>query len=178
MKHVDPARLIFIDETGCNIQLAPQYGWAPAGDRLVDRRPMSRIDNVTVVGALRLDGFLCHEKFVGALNTERWVSFVERTLRRHLYPGDIVVVDNLQIHKNIEAKQIIEREGAELVFLPPYSPELNPIELCWSLLKHHLRRLRERTTDGLLRGVWRGLMRVTDRHLRGWFGECGYHQPN
>ena len=171
MRTVDFSQLIFIDETGCNVKLTPEYGWAIRGERLVDRRPACRGKNLSVVGAIREDRVLCHEKFEGALNGDRWLHFVAKTLVPHLYPGDIVVVDNLRVHKNPDAIALIEAEGATLKFLPPYSPDMNPIELCWSFLKHHLRRLRERTMDGLRRGVWRAFMRVTGRHLRGWFDE-------
>lgn len=174
MKTVDASKLIFIDETGCNIQMALQYGWAPSGERLVDERPARRVENVTIVGAIRSDRFLCHSKFAGALNGARWVVFVRDTLVPHLRRGDFVVVDNLQVHKNLQARRLIEAVGASLVFLPPYSPELNPIEMCWSFVKHCLRRMRERSTQALKRAIWRVLMRVTTRHLSGWFAACGY----
>lgn len=173
-KKVDVERLIFIDETGCNVQLAPEYGWSARGERLVDRRPAVRGANLSVVGAIRIDSVLCHDKFDGALNTDRWISFVQKKLCPKLYPGDIVVVDNLSVHKNVVAHKMIADQGATLVFLPPYSPDMNPIELCWSLMKHHLRNLRERTLPDLRRGVWRALMRVTGRHLAGWFKHCGF----
>ena len=166
--------MIFIDETGCNVKLVPEYGWALRGERLVDRRPACRGKNLSVVGAIRQDRVLCHDKFEGALNGERWVKFVQKKLCRHLYPGDIVVFDNLAVHKNLEALALIEAEGATVKFLPPYSPDMNPIEMCWSFLKHYVRRLREVTIDGLRRAVRRVLKRVTGRHLDGWYGKCGF----
>jgi transposase len=174
MKKVDASKLIFIDETGCNTQLALLYGWAPSGDRLVDTRPCRRSKNITVVGAIRSDKFLCHAKFEAALNGARWVSFVREKLVPHLRAGDFVVLDNLQIHKNLQARRLIEAAGASLVFLPPYSPELNPIEMCWSFVKQWLRRMRERSSEALKRAIWRALLRVTTRHLSGWFDACGY----
>lgn len=169
MKAADLSRLIFIDETGCNVQLTREYGWSICGERVIDRRPGSRGRNLTVVGAIREDRVLCHEKFEGALNGKRWLAFVTKTLCPQLFPGDVVVLDNLRVHKNAEAIALIEAEGATVRFLPPYSPDMNPIEMCWSFVKHQLRGLRERTAAGLRRGVWRALMRVTGRHLRGWF---------
>lgn len=156
------------------MKLTPEHGWALSGERLVDSRPAVRGKNLSVVGAIRQDRVLCHDKFEGALNGERWVEFVRTKLCPQLYPGDIVLVDNLGVHKNAIAHQLIAAEGATLMFLPPYSPEMNPIELCWSLLKHHLRRLRERTIPDLRRAVWRCLMRVTGRHLAAWFKNCGF----
>ena len=171
MKGADFSQLVFIDETGCNVKLAPEYGWAIRGERLVDRRPACRGKNLSVVGAIRQDRVLCHDKFEGALNGARWRKFVATTLCPQLYPGNVVVLDNLRVHKDAQAIALIEAEGATVKFMPPYSPDMNPIELCWSFVKHHLRRLRERTMDGLRRGVWRALMRVTGRHLRAWFDE-------
>jgi len=113
------------------------------------------------------------------MDTQRWTNFVEEKLVPTLRDGDIVVLDNLAIHKNQCAKEAIERAGAQVVFLPPYSPEFNPIELCWSLLKHILRSIRATTTDALCRSVWRAFKKVSSRHLIGWFEECGYrNQPN
>jgi transposase len=174
LKTVDITKVVVIDETGCNIKLTPEYGWAIRGERLVDRRPACRGKNLSVVGAVRVDRVLCHDKFEGALNGERWLRFVEKTLCAHLYPGDIVLLDNLAIHKNTEAVALIEATGATVKFLPPYSPDLSPIEMCWSFVKHHLRRLRERDIPALRRGVWRVLMRVTGRHLAAWFEKCGF----
>ena len=179
LKTIALSKVIFIDETGCNVKMTPEYGWAVRGERLVDRRPACHGKNLTVVGAIREDRVLCHDKFEGTLNGDRWRQFVKKTLCPKIYPGDIVVVDNLRVHKDAEALALIRAEGAKVKFLPPYSPDLNPIELCWAFLKHQLRRLRERTIGGLRRGVWRGLMRVTGRHLRAWFREsCVNPQPN
>lgn len=178
MKTADFSRLVFIDETGCNLQLTPRYGWSVRGERLVDTRPAVRGKNLTVIGAIRQDRVLCHDKFEGALNSTRWFAFVDKVLCPVLYPGDTVVLDNLSVHKNADAVALIEAKGASVKFLPPYSPELNPIEMCWSFVKHVLRRLRERTLHGLRRGVWRALMRVTGRHLAAWFQACGFHQCN
>ena len=121
MKTADPDRLIFIDETGCNTLLVPEYGWSPRGERIVDHRPGRHGPNFSVVGAIRRDKLLCHDKFEGALNTARWVEFVEKKLCPTLLPGDSVVVDNPMVHKNKHARDLIEAEGAEFVFLPPYS---------------------------------------------------------
>jgi transposase len=171
---VDFTRVVVLDETGCNAQLTPEYGWAIRGERLVDRRPAARGKNLSVVGAVRVDRVLCHQEFEGALNAERWMEFVSKTLIPVMYPGDILLLDNLQIHKNIEALELIEAAGVEVKFLPAYSPDFSPIELCWSFLKHHVRRLRERSIPALRRAVWRSLLRVTGKHLRAWFAKCGF----
>jgi len=177
MGTVDPSRLVFIDETGCNVKLTPEYGWAPRGERLVDRRPANRGKNLTVVGAIGQDR-MCHTKFEGALNAERWIKFVSNHLCPRLKPGDIVVMDNLSVHKNKEARELIENEGAEIVFLPPYSPEFNPIELLWGFIKHLVRKLRARTVDALRNAISNSFLRVKMSSLRGWFSHCGYRAPS
>jgi hypothetical protein len=103
MKTADFSRLVFIDETGCNLQLTPRYGWSVRGERLVDTRPAVRGKNLTVIGAIRQDRVLCHDKFEGALNSTRWFAFVDKVLCPVLYPGDTVVLDTLSVHKNADA---------------------------------------------------------------------------
>jgi len=175
MTTTDSSRLVFLDETGCNIQLVPEYGWSMRGQRLIDRRPGGHWKNVSVVGAIRRDKVLCHSSFEGALNTARWLEFLEKKLCPTLNPGDIVVMDNLSVHKNSRGIELIREAGADVKFQPPYSPEFNPIELTWSFVKHVLRKLRATTTQLLKRGVWRALLRVTTRHLEGWFRHSGYN---
>lgn len=174
MKDVDPQRLVFLDETGCNLQLAPEHGWALRGERIFDRRPGGHWKNLSVVGAVRQDRVVCHQCIDGALNTERWLEFLEKKLCPNLYPGDIVVLDNLQVHKNARGLELIRATGAEVKFQPPYSPEYNPIELVWSFLKRILRKLRATTSPLLRRAVWRAFMRVRTRHLEAWFRHSGY----
>jgi putative transposase len=174
MRGVEPERLVFLDETGCNVLLAPERGWSLRGERLMDRRPGRHWQSISVVAAIRQDRVLCHQSMDGALNTERWLEFVEKKLCPTLFPGDILVLDNLKVHKNKRAIELIEATGAEVKFQPPYSPEYNPIELTWAFLKHVLRRLRARTSTALRKAVWRALLRVTPRHLAGWFKHSGY----
>ena len=178
MAEIDPARLIFIDESGCNIAMASAYGRAPSGQRVYDHKPGNWGENYSVVGAVRSDRVLCHQTFVGAVNGPRFVEFVRNRLCRRLYPGDVVVLDNLRAHYAPPVRELIEEQGARLVFLPPYSPDLSPIEPCWSFVKHHLRRLALRTKETLRYGIRNVLLRVRSDHLRGWFAHCGYAQRN
>lgn len=177
MASVDPARLIFIDESGCNVAMALNYGRAVRGERVLDSKPLRCGQNFSVVGAVRADRVLCHQTFLGPIDTERFVYFLRKRLCPRLYPGDIVVLDNLRQHHASIVRELIEAEGAELMFLPPYSPDLSPIEPCWSFVKHYLRKFALRTPEKLRRGIRNAFLRVCTKHLAGWFTHCGYHQP-
>jgi transposase len=171
--------IVSLDECGCNRHTVPQYGWAPAGTRAVATRGGQRGPNVTVVGAVRQDRVLCHEKFLGALNTERWESFVEHKLCPLLHEGNVVILDNLSVHKSPRALALIEETGAIPLFLPPYHPELNPIEECWALVKHYLRKLIAKGVGDVFECLRRALARIKSSQLRGWFEHAGYrNQPN
>jgi len=176
MAGIDPARLIFIDESGCNVAMASAHGRAPSGQRVFDHKPAKWGENFSVIGAVRNDRVLCHQTFVGPINGPRFVEYVRKRLCPRLLPGNIVVLDNLRPHHAPVVRELIEAEGAQLVFLPPYSPDFSPIEPCWSFVKHHLRRLGHRTTQALRRGIRNVFMRVRSDHLLGWFAHCGYPQ--
>lgn len=177
MASVDPGRLIFIDESGCNVSMALRYGRAVRGQRVIDTKPLKTGHNFSVVGAVRIDRVLCHQTFVGAIDTERFVDFVRKRLCPRIYAGDVVVMDNLRQHHAPLVRELIEAEGAELVFLPPYSPDLSPIEPCWSFVKHYLRKFALRTAERLRAGIRNAFLRVCPEHLVGWFAHCGYPQP-
>lgn len=166
--------LIFIDESGCNIAMTPSYGRAPRGQRVLDHKPANWGENLSVVGAIRADRVLAHQTFEGAVNGPRFVQFVRRRLIRRLYPGDVVVLDNLRAHYAPAVRELIESVGARLVFLPPYSPDFSPIEPCWSFIKQWLRSLKERVPERLKSAIVRAFQRVTPRHLTAWFHHCGY----
>jgi transposase len=172
MAGIDLDSVVFLDETGCNIQMARQHGWGLRGSHVYDYIPGSRGPNMTVVGAIRRDRVLCHEVFQGALNKEKWRSFVEKKLVPRLHPGQVLVLDNLQVHKDPASLDLLERSGVVVLFQPPYSPDLNPIELCWAFIKRHLRRMRQRVAANLAPAVRRALERVTTRLLEGWYQHC------
>lgn len=175
VKSIAPDRLIFIDESGCNIAMSPTYGRAPRGQRVIDHKPANWGQNVSIVGAVRADRVLAHQTFDGAVNGPKFIEFVRRRLVPRLYPGDVVVLDNLRAHHAPEVRSLVEETGARLLFLPPYSPDFSPIEPCWAFLKNWLRTLKERVPARLKAAIVRGLRRVTTRHLASWFIHCGYH---
>jgi transposase len=177
MAELSPKQLIFIDESGCNRAMALAYGRARGGERVYDRKPAHKGPNLSIIGAVRVDRVLCYQTVHGSINGARFVEFVRRCLCPNLYPGDVVVLDNLRLHHAPIVRELIEAEGARLIFLPPYSPELSPIEPCWSLVKHHLRKLAIRVAQKLPTAVRKAFLRVRSAHLFSWFRHCGYHQP-
>ena len=168
-------RLIFLDETGCNLNLARRYGRAPKGVRLVDKSvPRNTPPNRSLVGAMSHEGLLTSMELEGTIDGDAFFVFLENFLGPCLCHGDVVLMDNLSTHKSARMAQAITRRGAEVVFLPRYSPDFNPIEGAWSKLKAYLRKVAARTPKALDRALARGLARITAANARGWFQHAGY----
>lgn len=174
MPGLDPMRLVFIDETWAKTNMTRTHGYAPKGQRLVDAAPHGHWQTTTFVGALRADGFIAPLVLDGAINGEWFRAYVERVLVPELRPGDVVVLDNLGSHKTAGVRRAIEAAGCRLLFLPPYSPDLNPIENAFGKLKGLLRKAAERTVDGLWAAIGRLLDRFTAQECRNYFRHCGY----
>jgi len=147
---VDPTRLVFIDETWAKTNMAPLRGWCPRGARLRATAPFGHWKTMTFIAALRCDRIDAPCLFDGPINGEAFLAYVEGFLVPALQPGDIVVMDNLGSHRGRRIRQAIRRAGAKLLFLPKYSPDLNPIEQVFSKLKHLLRKAQARSYDALL----------------------------
>ena len=158
MPGLDPARLVFIDETWASTNMTRTRGRAPGGVRLVMAVPHGHWKTTTFVAGLRADGVIAPVVVDGAINGELFAAYVRQQLVPALRPGDVVVMDNLPCHKRAGVREAIERAGCRLLYLPPCSPDLNPIELAFSKLKSLLRRAGERTVEGL----WRLLGRLVD----------------
>lgn len=156
--------------------MATAYGRAPSGVRVADAKPANWGKNVTVVGAIRNDRVVCHTTFEGAMNKPRFIDFITDVLCPRLPRGAVVVLDNLRAHHAPEVRQAIEAVGANVLYLPPYSPDLNPIELCWFFAKAWLRRLAQRTGAGLRKAINNTMLRVRGDQLVGWFRHCGFGQ--
>jgi transposase len=171
---IDPTRLAFVDETGANTAMARRYGRAPRGQRVVGSVPQGHWKAVTLTAAIRIDGVGACLAFDGATNATTFEAYVQRCLVPTLRVGDIVVMDNLAAHQGQEIERLIRSAGAEVRFLPAYSPDLNPIELMFSKLKTYLRTAAKRTVDGLYEAMGDGLRRVIGRDIAGWFCSCGY----
>jgi transposase len=171
---IDPAKVVFIDETWAKTNLTRRYGRSPRGARVSEKTPCGRWETTTFLGALRAEGFIAPLTVEGALNGSMFRAWVEQHLVPVLEPGDIVVMDNLSSHKVTGVRQAIEAAGAELRYLPPYSPDLNPIELAFAKLKKLLRDGAERTVDKLWELCGRILDQFTEPECRNYFRHCGY----
>jgi transposase len=174
MPTLDPARLVFIDETWAKTNMARTRGYARRGQRLVDAAPYGHWHTTTFLGALTARGFIAPMVVDGAVNGAVFRAYVEQVLVPELRRGDVVVMDNLGSHTVAGVRQAIEGVGCRLLFLPPYSPDLNPIENAFSKLKGLLRKAAERTVDGLWSAIGRLLDCFTRRECRSYFRHCGY----
>jgi len=142
---VDPKRLVFIDETWAKTNMAPLRGWGPRGQRLIGKAPHGRWRTLTFLAALRCDRIDAPCLFDGPINGKKFLAYVEQFLAPTLRPGDIVILDNLGSHKGQAVRRAVRATGAKLLFLPPYSPDLNPIEQAFAKLKHWLRKAQARS---------------------------------
>jgi transposase len=149
-------------------------GRSPKGERLVCHAPHGHWRTTTMISSVRLDGSTACMTIEGATNTEVFQAYVREVLVPSLRPGDIVVMDNLGAHKNERTISLIEQAGAEVRFLPAYSPDLNPIEMMWSKVKALLRKSRARNHPDLLAAIASALAAVTPNDALGWFTSCGY----
>lgn len=152
------------------------YGRSLRGTRCHDSAPGGHWETVTVLSSIRLDGTTECIVFEGAVDRKMFDAYIEKVLSPSLIPGDIVVMDNLSAHKSDNAYNSIKRRQAELLFLPAYSPDLNPIEKMWSKMKQVLRGIKARNHDDLFAGVGKALSLVSANDAQGWFESCGYAQ--
>jgi transposase len=171
---LDPERLIFIDESGLSTKMARLRGWAPKGERCRCAVPHGHWKTVTFVGALTLGGFIAPMLLDGPMNGECFLAWVEQMLAPVLKPGDIVVMDNLPGHKVAGVRQAIEQRGASLLYLPPYSPDLNPIENGFAKLKAIVRKAAARTIDALEAAAADAISQFTPAECTNFFAHAGY----
>jgi transposase len=171
---IDPARLVFLDESGATTALARRYGRAPRGERVDAAVPHGHWKGVTLTAAVRLDGVGACLAFDGATNAACFETYIGACLAPTLRPGDIVVMDNLSCHKTAEVERLVRSVGAEVRYLPAYSPDFNPIEEMFSKLKEALRSAAARTVDALIEAMGDALRSVTPGDIFGWFNHCGY----
>lgn len=171
---IDPDRLVFIDETWTKTNMAPLRGWAPRGERLEAKVPHGHWKTSTFLAALRSDRVEAPWLLDGPINGESFLLYVEQLLVPTLKPGDIVIMDNLGSHKGKAVRQAIRAAGAKLLFLPKYSPDLNPIEQFFAKLKHHLRDAAERTYDAVCEAIGKILPTVSAVECRNYLANAGY----
>ena len=171
----DPGSLVFVDETGTHLAMTRRYGRAKRGQRVVAQVPRNPGPNVTLIAAMAVDGLLGELTITGAMDGDAFEAYVTRILVPQLWPGDLVIWDNLSVHKRKRARIWVEAAGAEVCFLPPYSPDFNPIELAFSKLKASLRQAGARTRADLDQAITAALHTITGQDARGWFAHAGYH---
>jgi transposase len=167
---IDPRRLVFVDECGANTAMTRTYGRAPAGQRVYSDGP-GGWDSITLTCGLRLGGAMAALAFPGATNTVKFEDYVAEVLVPELRPGDVVIWDNVKPHKSEEAIEAVEAAGARVVPLPPYSPDLTPIEEMFSKVKNVMRSFAARTTGAVYAAFASGLYDVTLEDIAGWFGD-------
>jgi transposase len=174
IQKIEPERLKFVDEAGSHRAMTRTLGRAPRGERVYDSVPRNRGRVTTMLGVLSWLGMEGLMTVVGGTTKKVFVQFTDGCLVPVLKPGDVVVLDNLAAHKAVEVRQAVEAVGARLLFLPPYSPELNPIELAWSKVKSILRDLGARTREELEEAIQYAMDCISQGDALGWFRHCGY----
>lgn len=171
---VDPESLVFVDEMGVHTSLAPIYGYAKRGDRLNLEVPRNRGKNTTLLSSMTVGGMGSSLAVEGATTASVFETYVEKVLVPELHPGQIVVMDNLGAHRPKRIRELIEERGCELLYLPAYSPDYNPIEEAFSKIKGFLRNVGARTKDALVEALGMALSAVSAEDAQGYFEHAGY----
>jgi len=168
---------VFVDESGANPAMTPRRARAPRGQRASGAVPRNRGGNTTLIAALSLGGLGPAMTLPGAADRPAFVAYVRAVLAPALVPGQVVVLDNLAVHKGAAIRRLIEARGCRLRFLPPYSPDFAPIERAFRKRKAALRRAKARTRTALDAAIAAALATITAQDAAGWFRHCGYHLP-
>ena len=171
---IDPARLVFIDETWTKTTMAPLRGWSPQGQRLPGKVPHGRWTTMTFLAALRHDRVEAPWLIDGPIDGESFRLYIDQVLIPTLHPGDIVIMDNLGSHRSSAVRRALRAVGVKLFFLPKYSPDLNPIEMLFSKLKHGLRKAAQRTHDAVYQAIVELLPTVHPIECANYFSKAGY----
>ena len=169
-----PERLVFVDECGTHASMAPIYGYAPRGERLRHSVPRRRGKNTTLLSSMTLDGMGPSLAVVGATTAVVFGAYVEKVLAPSLRRGQVVVMDNLGAHRPKRVRELIEERGCELLYLPSYSPDLNPIEEAFAKIKHLLREASSRSREALVEAMGAALSAISARDALGYFEHAGY----
>lgn len=171
---MNAASLVFLDESGVNTNLTRRYGRAKGKERVKDSAPLNTPKTTTILSSVRTDGTTVAKFFSGSMNGELFLDYIQNDLAPTLHDGDIVIMDNLRCHKVAGVKEAVENVGAQVRYLPPYSPDFNPIEMMWSKLKAILRKVKARTVDSLLVAIPQAFRSISICDILGWFKEAGY----
>lgn len=173
-KQVDHAQFLFVDESGAKTNMTRRYARAPRGERAYDRVPCGRWETTTMIAAVGRNGPQAPWVLQGPIDGCSFAAWAKHVLAPTLKPGDIVVLDNLAAHRNPEAIASIKEKGAFVWYLPPYSPDLNPIEKMWSKIKTLLRKAKAREPETLFKAIGAAFAAVSKDDIQNWFASCGY----
>lgn len=173
-KDLDFEKLKFLDESSINAGMTPLYGWGEKSERVNDYVPDVRFERTSIISTICKDGFEAPMTFKGTLNTAVFEVYIKDCLAPTLKNGDIVVMDNASVHKVKGVLQPIYDKGATVLFLPPYSPDFNPIEMAWSKMKTMLRKLKARTSEDLEKALMTALEYITPNDIKAYFLHDGY----
>jgi transposase len=174
---LDAEQLVFLDESSATLSMTRLYARALCGERAIGFAPYQKCGRVSIIGAMALDGVRGSLSVTGTVDGEVFGTFLEKILAPKLKPDEVLVMDNLSVHKVPRIRELAERLRLRMLFLPPYSPDYNPIEMLWSKMKAILRKLEARTFQSLDRGMTTALKAVQISDIHGWFGRCGFtHQ--
>jgi transposase len=171
---LDARSLVFVDEMGTNTSLSPVYGWSRKGERAYCSVPRNRGKNTTLLASMTIEGMGPSLAVEGATNSQVFETYVERVLAPTLCRGQMVVMDNLSAHKGERVRELIEGRGCELLYLPPYSPDFDPIEEAFSKIKGLLRKAEARSRETLLEAIGAAISALGAKDARGFFEHCGY----
>ena len=171
---LDARRLEFVDEMDTNISLSRLYGWAKKGERAYCSVPRNRGKNTTLLSSMSMEGMGPSLAVEGATNREIFETYVGRVPAPMLRRGQVVVMDNLTAHKGERVRELIEQQGCELLYPPPYSPDFNPIEEAFSKIKHLIRKAEARSREGLVEAMGTAISALSAKDARGFFEHCGY----
>lgn len=174
---LNPADLVFVDETSTHTALTRRRSRAPRGERAVGRAPRNHGPNVTLLATLTPEGIGPAVAIPGAVDGAAFVAYAEHILAPSLRPGQVVILDNLSAHTREEARTAVEAVGARLLFLPAYSPDFTPIELAFAKIKEHLRAAAERTPEGLFAATAAAIDAVSTTDAQGFYAHCGFPLP-
>ena len=166
--------LVFLDESGCNTDMTRRYADSFGGSRAVDSTPLSKPKNTTILSSIQLNGTLHYTTLSGGTTVERFKRYLETELLPHLNGNSVLVMDNMKSHHAKAVKNLLDSSGVRYIYLPPYSPDLNPIEKLWSKVKSLLRKFKARTLDALPNAIQNAFHSVTVSDCSGWFRFCGY----
>jgi transposase len=172
--NIPASQYVFIDESGVNTNMSRRYARSLQGSRAHDAIPLNRGKTTTIVSSVRLDGTTVSMLIDGAMNGEKFKDYVQNHLAPQLHKDDVVVMDNLACHKVAGIRETIEGVGAHVAYLPPYSPDLNPIEEMWSKFKAYLRKVKARSHNSLLPAISAAFQLVCTDDISGWFRHSGY----